>query len=257
MHPENYLSIIGAEKEYAPLRMAGQIFTDITELESEEDVLKTFDELKFYFSSHIVAYDADYEFKRSSYIGCLLIPFGGTFCDDGPYREAEERREIWKTAKTELETIDSYWARLIDSFKLVLTTYQEYIPPCPDNDGEIPGPLLDLEIPVETTCSNNPNGEWITRTAYIKHADKNDGVVNIHSALWSSDDGFNDLNNSYYPDVLLNENGLDEGGFNHFELRNYERGYQLKDGNTIVFNKGDRAPQYDKIAVWLRDLLDE
>jgi len=48
---------------------------------------------------------------------------------------------------------------------------------------------------------------------------------------------------------------FDESGYNHFELRNYERGYQLKDGNTIVFEKGERAPQYDKVIDWLRNLL--
>ncbi len=131
---------------------------------------------------------------------------------------------------------------------------RDYIPPGSVN-GEIPGPMLDLQIPIETTCSSNPNGEWVTKTTYIKHADKSDGVVNIQSALWNADDGFDDLNNSYYPDVLLNDNGEDEGGFNHFELRNYERGYQLKKNGNIVFDVGDRAPQYDKIVDWLDALF--
>lgn len=153
-------------------------------------------------------------------------------------------------------TFDKECFGCIKTTRIEPFTYQEYIPPCPDNSGEIPGPILDLQIPIETTCSSNPNGEWITKTTYIKHADKSDGVVNIYSALWSADDGFDDLNNSYYPDVLLNDNGLDEGGFNHFELRNYERGYQLKDGNTIVFEKGERSPQYGKIYEWLDLLFD-
>ncbi len=128
---------------------------------------------------------------------------------------------------------------------------RDYIPPGSVN-GEIPGPMLDLQIPTETTCSSNPNGEWRTHTTSIKHADKSDGVVNIHSALWSSDDSFdNDPNNSYFSDLG------EDGGYNHFELRNYERGYDLKraDG-TYVFEKGDRADQYDKIYQWLDLLFD-
>jgi hypothetical protein len=85
-------------------------------------------------------------------------------------------------------------------------------------------------------------------TAYIKHADKSDGVLNTHSALWSADDGFDDLNNSYYPDVLLNDNGNDEGGYNHFELRHYERPYTL----PRVFDKGDPNPTMSRLELWIQ-----
>lgn len=150
-------------------------------------------------------------------------------------------------------TFDKECFGCIKTTRIEPFTYQEYIPPCPDNGGEILGPILDLQIPTESTCSSNPNGEWVTRTAYIKHADKSDGVVNIHSALWSADDGFdNDPNNSYFSDLG------DEGGYNHFELRNYERSYDLKRANgSYVFQKGDRADQYDTIVAWLGDLFDE
>ena len=87
-------------------------------------------------------------------------------------------------------------------------------------------------------------------TTYIKRADKSDGVVNIHSALWSADDGFDDLNNEYFDDLG------DDGGYNHFELRNYERGYDLKRSNgSYVFRKGDRAKQYNEIVTWLRAIM--
>jgi hypothetical protein len=79
--------------------------------------------------------------------------------------------------------------------------------------------------------------------------------VRFISPLAAKNDGFNNLNNRYFPDVLLNNNGEDEGGFNHFELRNYERGYQLKKNGNIVFDVGDRAPQYDKIIDWLDALF--
>jgi hypothetical protein len=84
-------------------------------------------------------------------------------------------------------------------------------------------------------------------TTNIKHADKSDGVVNIQSALWSSDDSFdNDPNNSYFSDLG------EDGGYNHFELRNYERGYDLKraDG-TYVFEKGDRNPTMEELQKWI------
>ena len=82
------------------------------------------------------------------------------------------------------------------------------------------------------------------------HTFKNDGVVSILSARWSADDGLDDLNNEYFDDVD------EDGGYNHFELRNYERAYDLKAENgSYLFRKGDRAPQYDKIYVWLDNLF--
>ncbi len=83
------------------------------------------------------------------------------------------------------------------------------------------------------------------------HTFKNDGVVSNLSARWSADDQLdNDPNNSYFDDVD------EDGGYNHFELRNYERAYDLKAKNgSYLFRKGDRAPQYDKIYVWLDNLF--
>lgn len=82
------------------------------------------------------------------------------------------------------------------------------------------------------------------------HIYKNDGVVSILSARWSADDGLDDLNNEYFDDVA------EDGGYNHFELRNYERAYDLKAKNgSYLFRKGDRAPQYDKIVDWLKTLF--
>lgn len=145
-------------------------------------------------------------------------------------------------------------------------TYQEYIPPCPDNGGEIPGPILDLQIPTETTCSNYPNGEWRTGTGYIKQADKNDGVVTTHSVLWSADDTFNDPNNRFFSDIEIDENGNDVGGYNHFELRHYYRPYSLPGNgpNGFAFEKGgrndsgvqfgDKNPSMEFVENWLRDL---
>lgn len=255
LHPENYLSVIGSEKENIPLRIAGHIYSSVPDLQSEQETLERYDEFKDYFSAHVTVYNIEFDIQYSQNLVCRIThPFRPSKCKqyEDAFNLARERRETWKDASTEVQNIDSYWGELIDSYRIEEYNYQEFIPPC--EDDERPGPMFDIQIPTESSCSPDPNGEWRTRTAYIKHAAKSDGVVNIHSALWSADDGFNDLNNSYYPDVLLNENGDDEGGFNHFELRNYERGYQLKDGNTIVFEKGDRAPQYDKIVDWL-DIL--
>lgn len=133
----------------------------------------------------------------------------------------------------EKELIDLYW---LEPF-----SYQEYIPPCPE-DCEIPGPMLNLQIPTPINCSPNPFGEWVTRTAYIKHADKNDGVVNRHSVLWSSNDEFDDLNNLYFDDVPI------DGGYNHFELCHYERPYTLPG----VFDKGDLNPPMEDLEEWIK-----
>ena len=88
-------------------------------------------------------------------------------------------------------------------------------------------------------------------TTYIKHADKSDGVVNIHSALWSADDAFDDLNNEYFDD------SGEAGGYNHFELRNYKRGYDLeRSDGTFVFRKGHIAPQFEFMRDWV-ELLNQ
>ena len=81
----------------------------------------------------------------------------------------------------------------------------------------------------------------VTRTAYIKHADKSDVVVNIHCVLWSADDEFDDLNNLYFDDVPV------DGGYNHFELRHYERPYTLPG----VFQKGDLNPPMEELEYWI------
>ena len=82
------------------------------------------------------------------------------------------------------------------------------------------------------------------------HIYKNDGVVSNLSARWSADDQLDGNENSYFDDVD------EDGGYNHFELRNYERAYDLKAENgSYLVRKGDRAPQYDKIVDWLRDLF--
>ncbi len=253
VHPQNFLSIIGAEKEYIPMRMVSHIFSNVPNIEDEQASIEAFNMFLGFSQAHVDTYLTELALQEAAYQPCR---FGGSlflpnYCSDVERRMEKAARNAakWIDAKIEIENIDFYWGELIDSYRIDEYTYQEYIPPCPD-DGEIPGPIFDIQIPTETTCSQNPNGEWRTGTGYIKHADKSDGVVNIHSALWSADDGFDDLNNEYFDDLG------EDGGYNHFELRNYERGYDLKraDG-TFVFNKGDRADQYDKISEWLRALL--
>ena len=82
------------------------------------------------------------------------------------------------------------------------------------------------------------------------HTFKNDGVVSNLRARWSADDQLDDNENSYFDDMD------EDGGYNHFELRNYERAYDLKAENgSYLFRKGDRAPQYDKIVDWLKTLF--
>jgi hypothetical protein len=65
--------------------------------------------------------------------------------------------------------------------------------------------------PIDGNCSQTQEGEYRYETYSVQVADKHDGVVNIHSALWNSNDSFDDLNNLYMSDVELNGNGMDEG----------------------------------------------
>jgi len=88
----------------------------------------------------------------------------------------------------------------------------------------------------------NIQGAMVTRTGYIKHADKNDGVVNTHSVLWSEGDQFEDLNNIYFDDIPV------DGGYNHFELRHYERPYTLPG----VFEKGEINPPMGRLEFWIQ-----
>ena len=61
---------------------------------------------------------------------------------------------------------------------------------------------------------------------------------NIYGALMSQFDNDTFEVDSYFDD------GYEYGGYNHFELRNYERGYDLKRNDGLVIQKGERAPQF-------------
>ncbi len=98
---------------------------------------------------------------------------------------------------------------------------------------------------------------------YITHVESNYGFVTTNSVLWSADDSFNDLNNRYFPDIVIDENGNDVGGWNHFELRHYYRPYSLpgngpngyafekggRDNNGVQF--GDKNPSMEFIEEWI------
>ena len=74
------------------------------------------------------------------------------------------------------------------------------------------------------------------------------GVVNIHSVLWDKNHNFNDDYNQYNSDIPH------DGGYNHFELRNLERAYDLKDnGSDKGFSKGDLNPAMGRVKIWLID----
>ncbi len=126
---------------------------------------------------------------------------------------------------------------IINFYRIETTTIRHYIPPC--GDGRFPG---QFKIPpIDDDCSQNPEGEYRYQTYLIQLADKNDGVVNIHSALWSKNARFDDQNNVYMKDVNITTLG-DDGGYNHFELRNYARDYTLKENGKVVFSKEDPNP---------------
>ncbi|MCP9292254.1 hypothetical protein [Gracilimonas sediminicola] len=99
-------------------------------------------------------------------------------------------------------------------------------------------------------CSQNPDGEIRYVTQEVKLPDKSDWVVNINSVVWSEGDNLESTHNFYMNDTD------EDGGYNHFELRNYDRAYTLKrsDG-SIVFAKGSENPAMKRTETWLSDLL--
>ena len=88
-----------------------------------------------------------------------------------------------------------------------------------------------------------PNSQEMMQS-YSGHTFKTDGVVNIHSVLCSDDDALTNDNNQYFPDVVIDNNGNDVGGWNHFELRHYWRPYSLPGNGPdgYAFKKGGRNP---------------
>lgn len=84
----------------------------------------------------------------------------------------------------------------------------------------------------------------------FKIADKHDGVVNIHSVLWSKGDALTSDHNEYFSDIPH------DGGYNHFELRNLERAYDLDaKGDNLGFSKGDLNPVMEDVRTWLELLF--
>lgn len=75
-------------------------------------------------------------------------------------------------------------------------------------------------------------------------------MVNINSALWSEGDNLESTHNLYMNDTD------EDGGYNHFELRNHARAYTLKrsDG-SIIFSKGDKNPAMGRAEKWINTEL--
>lgn len=131
------------------------------------------------------------------------------------------------------------------SNKLVPVTYRTYIPPC-EEDFQNPG-FGGIKFE-EELCSHNPYGEYRYEDATFQVADKNDGVVNINSVLWSKGDAFDDANNLFMSDAPYN------GGYNHFEIRNYKRAYSLPSSNgNPGFSEGDVNPAMLRVENWIVD----
>lgn len=123
-------------------------------------------------------------------------------------------------------------------------TFPIYISPCTDGTSRGysgPGGFFNIDELIDEPCSSNPGGEYHYRTEIVQVADKNDGVVNIHSVLWSKGDSFIGDHNQYFDDVPA------DGGYNHFELRNHKRAYTLPG----QFTKGDLNPSMEEVRKWI------
>jgi hypothetical protein len=103
--------------------------------------------------------------------------------------------------------------------------------------------------PIDGNCSQTQEGEYRYETYSVQVPDKNDGVVNVHSVVWSKGDNLESTHNFYMNDTD------EDGGYNHFELRNHDRAYTLKrNDGSIIFSKGEENPAMERAAEWLEGL---
>jgi|GEM_PF-1120725 pimeloyl-ACP methyl ester carboxylesterase len=241
LHPQNYLSIIGAEKDKAPIRMIGHIFDD-EETKNEVNNLKQLDD-----------FDSDYlernerHWNRVADRYAALCAWYSKSCRRSRDR-AREKEGYWRVAQRELQNVGKTWSTIINSYRIESVTYREFVPYCGDSNGfgdgpgySGPGGFFNIDGLIDVPCSTNPGGEYHYRTETVQIADKNDGVVNIHSVLWSKGDSFNGDHNQYFDDVPA------DGGYNHFELRNHKRAYTLPG----QFAKGDLNPSMEEVSKWI------
>jgi hypothetical protein len=261
LHPPNYLSVIGAEKNKTPIRIVGQIFEGDPILKDEVEMVKQLRKLRVsYFQLHEDLYHISFNYHYGMNLTCRAsLRWFDLWNKCQPHEDAfkaeRKHRELWKTAKQELDQIDNIWATIINSNNLVKHTLTEYIPECDGGGREGSGPIFngffDLEeLPYGGVCSSNPGGEYIQTDYFYPVPDKNDGVVTTKSVLWDKNHTFNDDYNQYNSDVPH------DGGYNHFELRNLERAYDLKDnGSAKGFSEGDLNPSMDNVKTWLKDLF--
>lgn len=256
VHPPNYLSLIGAEKNKAPIRMAGHIFEGDAILKDEGKMLKQLDDLRNkYFQRNQDLHNVNFDIN---YTNNLLCRASLRWFDlwnkcqhhEDAFKKSRENRELWRTAKKEIDQIGNIWAEFINAYRYETVYYRIYVPPCEEQSFS---DQLAIKLPDEN-CSDNPNGEYVYKSSQVKVPVKHDGVVTTHSVLWSKTDNFNDLNNIYMKDVNITPRG-DDGGYNHFELRNYERAYTLKENGQVVFSEGNPNPAMEEAEDWLKGLF--
>jgi len=260
LHPPNYLSVIGAEKSKTPIRMAGHIFGGDSDLKDEVKMTKQLSDLRNkYFQLHEDLYNVNFNINYTRNLNCRArLRWFDLWNKCQPLEDAFKRdrsyRELWKTAKQEIDQVDNIWSTIINANRFEEFSYQEYLHPCENTGGgrdDLPGGFFNEQVFDPVACSSNPYGEYVTKTYSIKYPEKHDGVVNVSSALWTKGDAFRSTHNQLFDDVPH------DGGYNHFELRNYARAYDLPDnGSQKGFNKGDKNPSMQYAENWVAGLPD-
>ena len=244
----NSISVIGAEKDKAPIRMAGGIYP-VPELQDEANLVEQVQQMRNeYFSRHERYYRDLYNRYYAGYVLCKSFTFGFG-CNGSSYKYAKKRMEIWQAAKLEIDNIGTTWSTIINSYRMATIEVLEYIPPCENGVGPLRISIMfDVGIlPNGDECSTDQNGEYVYRPKEIQIPDKNDGGVNINSVLWSKGDAFGDRNNIFMSDIPA------DGGYNHFEIRNYKRAYSLPSSNgNPGFSEGDVNPAMLRVENWIR-----
>lgn len=214
-NPSNYRSIIGTEKKHVPVRMASEVIGGNL---SESGLIRDYEKLREFTQIQENAWDTEVTLADIAGLGIL---------NKKPRRRTRERRAKWKTAKTTIDNIDTYWGKIIGSYAYETRTGYTYeLRPCVD-DGR-PGIFLDVEALMNITSIDDDCYEYV-RTPYnytVRVPSKNDGFFAPQFGVWNSGDSIDDrIHNFHYDDG-------DNKGFNNLELVRFKRTYT--EGNQIA-----------------------
>ncbi len=215
-------SVIGAEKKFIVVRSANEIVGDRNG--NELGALDNFNDIRYFYKANSNAWEA----SRIAYKWTL---------QNGKKRDAERKRDRWRTGRNTLDNIDGTWGEMIDSYTIGTVIMSMYV--MVDCQGQPGDPTMPGHSDGEEIC-------WELQDVPFSYpvATKNDIIIGPEYAVWNPNEDPDDGDiNWYYDDVPA------DGGYNHFELRRHKRAYTL----SGVFQQGELAPPMRDAALWLDD----